>query len=47
VTSRERAEQCPVTEDVSDRVLRLPLYNDLDNADQGRVVEALHAFGRP
>jgi dTDP-4-amino-4,6-dideoxygalactose transaminase len=31
---------CPVTEDLSDRVLRLPFYNDLSEAEQGYVVEA-------
>jgi len=29
---------CPVTEDVSDRLLRLPFYNDLSEADLARVV---------
>jgi dTDP-4-amino-4,6-dideoxygalactose transaminase len=29
---------CPVTEDVSDRLLRLPFYNDLNESDQARVV---------
>jgi dTDP-4-amino-4,6-dideoxygalactose transaminase len=38
---------CPVTEDVSDRLLRLPFYNDLDEADQVRVVEAIKAFEPP
>jgi len=28
---------CPVTEDVSDRLLRLPFYNDLTEADQAQV----------
>jgi dTDP-4-amino-4,6-dideoxygalactose transaminase len=32
---------CPVTEDVSDRLLRLPFYNDLTPADQQRVVSAI------
>jgi dTDP-4-amino-4,6-dideoxygalactose transaminase len=32
---------CPVTEEVSDRLLRLPFYNDLTEADQARVVEAI------
>ncbi len=32
---------CPVTESVSDRLLRLPLYADLTEADQSRVVAAL------
>jgi dTDP-4-amino-4,6-dideoxygalactose transaminase len=35
---------CPVTEDLSDRVLRLPFYNDLSEAEQGYVVESLRAF---
>lgn len=35
---------CPVTEDVSDRLLRLPFYNDLDETDQARVVEAIKEF---
>jgi dTDP-4-amino-4,6-dideoxygalactose transaminase len=35
--------QCPVTEDVTGRLLRLPFYNDLTQEDQARVVEALQA----
>jgi dTDP-4-amino-4,6-dideoxygalactose transaminase len=35
---------CPVTEDVSDRLLRLPFYNDLSESDQARVVEAVTGF---
>jgi dTDP-4-amino-4,6-dideoxygalactose transaminase len=35
---------CPVTEDLSDRVLRLPLYNDLGEPEQAYVIESLHAF---
>jgi dTDP-4-amino-4,6-dideoxygalactose transaminase len=35
---------CPVTEDISDRLLRLPFYNDLTEADQGVVVAAIKAF---
>ncbi len=35
---------CPVTEDVSDRLLRLPFYNDLTEADQARIVAAVHEF---
>jgi dTDP-4-amino-4,6-dideoxygalactose transaminase len=35
---------CPVTEDVSDRLLRLPFYNSLAEADQSAVVEALLSF---
>ena len=32
---------CPVTESVSDRLIRLPFYNDLSEADQARVVSAI------
>jgi dTDP-4-amino-4,6-dideoxygalactose transaminase len=39
-----RAGDCPVTEDVSDRLLRLPFYNDLTEADQAQVVDAIQAF---
>jgi dTDP-4-amino-4,6-dideoxygalactose transaminase len=35
---------CPVTEDVSERLLRLPFYNDLTLADQARVVASIHDF---
>lgn len=35
---------CPVTEEVSDRLLRLPFYNELTEADQARVVEAIKEF---
>jgi dTDP-4-amino-4,6-dideoxygalactose transaminase len=35
---------CPVTEDVSDRLLRLPFYGDLTEGDQSRVVEAIKEF---
>ena len=35
---------CPVTEDVSDRLLRLPFYNELTEVDQARVVAALEDF---
>jgi len=36
--------QCPVTEDVSDRLLRLPFYNDLSPEDQARVIEVVTSF---
>ncbi|MBI5671256.1 MAG: dTDP-4-amino-4,6-dideoxygalactose transaminase [Chloroflexi bacterium] len=39
-----RAGDYPVTERVSDTLLRLPLYNDLSEADQSQVIEAIHAF---
>jgi len=35
---------CPVTEDISDRLLRLPFYNAMTEDDLARVVAALHSF---
>ncbi len=35
---------CPVTEDISDRLLRLPFYNDLTEDDQATVIEAIKTF---
>jgi dTDP-4-amino-4,6-dideoxygalactose transaminase len=35
---------CPVTEDLSDRLLRLPFYNDLSEDDQARVIDAVISF---
>ena len=35
---------CPVTEDISDRILRLPLYNSLTEGDQESVIQALLSF---
>lgn len=32
---------CPVTEDLSDRILRLPFYNHLTRADQDKVIETI------
>jgi dTDP-4-amino-4,6-dideoxygalactose transaminase len=39
-----RPGECPVTEDVSDRLVRLPFYNDLSESDQARVMEAVTDF---
>jgi dTDP-4-amino-4,6-dideoxygalactose transaminase len=39
-----RPGQCPVCEDVSDRLLRLPFYNDLTEEEQNTVVEAIQEF---
>jgi len=39
-----RQSDCPVTEDVSDRLLRLPFYNELTEADQAYVVTAIKGF---
>lgn len=35
---------CPVTEDVSDRLVRLPFYNVLTEMDQARVVSAVQEY---
>ncbi len=35
---------CPVTEDLSDRLLRLPFFYDLSEADQMEVIRALWSF---
>jgi dTDP-4-amino-4,6-dideoxygalactose transaminase len=40
-----RAGDCPVTESVSDRLLRLPFYNELDTDAQDLVVDSIHGFG--
>jgi dTDP-4-amino-4,6-dideoxygalactose transaminase len=37
---------CPVTETISDRLLRLPLFNDITEADQASVVAAMREFFR-
>lgn len=37
---------CPVTEDISDRLVRLPFYNDLTEDDQASVIEAIKSFDR-
>ena len=39
-----KSGDCPVTEQVSDRLVRLPFYNELTEADQVRVVAALKDF---
>jgi len=40
-----RPGDCPVTEDISDRLVRLPLFNWFEEADQSRVIEAVLEFG--
>lgn len=37
---------CPVTESVSDRLVRLPLYYDLSQSEQAAVIEAVTAYYR-
>jgi dTDP-4-amino-4,6-dideoxygalactose transaminase len=39
-----REGQCPVTEDISDRLLRLPFYNTLSDSQQERVIAAIRTF---
>jgi dTDP-4-amino-4,6-dideoxygalactose transaminase len=39
-----RAGDCPVTESVSDRLVRLPFYNDLRHEDQQRIVDRITGF---
>jgi dTDP-4-amino-4,6-dideoxygalactose transaminase len=39
-----REGQCPVTEDVADRLLRLPFYTGLAEAEQAEVIEAVRGF---
>ena len=36
-----RAAKCPVTEDVSERLLRLPFYTDLSESEQDRVIDSV------
>jgi dTDP-4-amino-4,6-dideoxygalactose transaminase len=37
---------CPVTENLSDRLLRLPFYNSMTDAEQSVVIEALQKFNK-
>jgi dTDP-4-amino-4,6-dideoxygalactose transaminase len=39
-----RQGQCPVTERVSDCLLRLPFYNDLSEPEQAEVVDVIRQF---
>jgi dTDP-4-amino-4,6-dideoxygalactose transaminase len=36
--------ECPVTSEISDRLLRLPFYNDLSEAEQAEVIDAIQCF---
>lgn len=42
-----REGDCPVAEDASARLLRLPFYNDLSAADQADVIAAVCSFASP
>lgn len=39
-----RAGQCPVTEDISDRLVRLPFYTGMSAEEQSRVIERVCSF---
>jgi dTDP-4-amino-4,6-dideoxygalactose transaminase len=39
-----KSGDCPITEQVSDRLVRLPFYNDLTEADQMRVLAVVKDF---
>jgi len=39
-----REGQCPVTEAVSDRLLRLPFYNSLSEAEQDEILSVIRSF---
>jgi dTDP-4-amino-4,6-dideoxygalactose transaminase len=38
---RWKLEECPVTEDVADRIVRLPFYTSMPKEEQGRVIRAV------
>jgi len=40
----EQAGDCPVTERVSDQLVRLPFHNSLSSSEQEQVIDLLHAF---
>lgn len=39
-----KAGQCPVTEDVANRLVRLPLYYQLSEIEQSRVIDRIRTF---
>lgn len=39
-----RPGNCPVTEEISDRLVRLPLYNDLSEAEQALIIRTIQDF---
>jgi len=39
-----KPRDCPVTEDISDRLVRIPFYCGLTEGDQARVVDAIRKF---
>lgn len=41
-----RPGDCPVSESASDRLVRLPFYNELSDSDQARIIEGVADFVR-
>ena len=39
-----RPGQCPVTEDTANRLVRLPLFYQLNDAEQSRVIRGIQTF---
>jgi dTDP-4-amino-4,6-dideoxygalactose transaminase len=39
-----RQDACPVTEDLSDRLLRFPFFTGMSAAEQSQVIDAVRAF---
>jgi dTDP-4-amino-4,6-dideoxygalactose transaminase len=39
-----REGDCPVTENISGRLLRLPFFNNLTDAEQDEVIAAVKSF---
>lgn len=39
-----KSGDCPVTTDISDRLIRLPFFNELTEAEQERIVDAVCSF---
>ncbi len=39
-----RPGDCPITENISDRLVRLPFHNAITQDEQSRVIEGLHGF---
>lgn len=35
---------CPVTQDLSDRLVRLPFFNDMTEEQQTRIIDAVKDF---
>jgi dTDP-4-amino-4,6-dideoxygalactose transaminase len=40
--SKERKAECPVTEDVSDRIVRLPFYTSMTEEEQESVIKSIY-----